>query len=122
MGRTIWINSLGLWGIRPITSLPPPPVRPHYGERTTSNGAKLPDSACSEENDYLSLGLHCFAIEYESYSLFFFSCFPARLYQKVHVQLGKRLQKDQSPDKLLLVTLYESTKNYITIIVVISFR
>ena len=81
----------------------PPPVRPHYGERTTSNGAKLPDSACSEENDYLSLGLQCFAIEYESYSLFFFSCFPARLYQKVHAQLGKRLQKDQSPDKLLLV-------------------
>lgn len=40
-----------LMGIRPITSLPPPPppVRPHYGERTTSNGAKLPDSACSEE-------------------------------------------------------------------------
>ena len=54
-------------------------------------------------NDYLSLGLQCFAIEYESYSLFFFSCFPARLYQKVHAQLGKRLQKDQSPDKLLLV-------------------
>ena len=34
---------------------------------------------------------------------FFFSCFPARLYQKVHAQLGKRLQKDQSPDKLLVV-------------------
>lgn len=57
----------------------PPPVRPHYGERTTSNGAKLPDSACSEENDYLPLGLQCFAIEYESYSLFFFLLFSCAL-------------------------------------------
>lgn len=92
-----------LMGDSPYYKFAPAPVRPHYGERITSNGVKLPDSACSEENDYLSLGLQCFAIEYESYSLFFFSCFPARLYQKVHVQLGKRLQKDQSPDKLLLV-------------------
>ena len=41
MGRTIWINSLGLWGIRPITSLSPLPVRPHYGEPTPSNIAEL---------------------------------------------------------------------------------
>ena len=62
-----------LMGDSPYYKFAPPPVRPHYRERTTSNGAKLPDSVCSEENDYLSLGLQCFAIEYESYSLFFFS-------------------------------------------------
>lgn len=68
-----------LMGDSPYYKFAPPPVRPHYRERTTSNGAKLPDSACSEENDYLSLGLQCFAIEYESYSLFFFLLFSCAL-------------------------------------------
>lgn len=68
-----------LMGDSPYYKFAPPPVRPHYGERTTSNGAKLPDSACSEENDYLPLGLQCFAMEYESYSLFFFHLFSCAL-------------------------------------------
>lgn len=82
-----------LMGDSPYYKFAPPPVRPHYGERTTSNGAKLPDSACSEENDYLSLGLQCFAIEYESYSLFFSLVFLRACTRRYMHNLGSAFKR-----------------------------
>ena len=59
---------------------------------------------------------------------FFFSCFPVRLYQKVHAQLGKHLQKDQFPDKLLLVNAtwkytklhYDNCGHIVSLIVIMN--